>query len=78
MQYCIWAEMINGGLHADLDNPPNTSMFVRAGNPSVSAQARKSSSVSQVLTEAANVLTSQNHLQLVVILVLSFKLSTVF
>ena len=58
MQYHIWAEMINGGLHTDLDNPPNISMFIRPGNPSVSAQARKNSSVSQVLTEAANVLTS--------------------
>jgi len=47
--------MVNGSLHADLNNPPSTSMFTRAGNQSVN---RKSSSVTQVITEAANVLTS--------------------
>jgi len=55
MQYRIWAEMVNGSLHADLNNPPSTSLFTRAGNQSVN---RKSFSVTQVITEAANVLTS--------------------
>ena len=55
MQMRIWAEMISAGLHSDSDNPPSTSMFVRAGNQSVN---KKSQSVNQVITEAANVIAS--------------------
>ena len=31
MQYRVWAEMHVGGVHNSTDNPPNTTMFVRAG-----------------------------------------------
>jgi len=55
MQYRIWAEMINGSLHSDLDNPPSTSMFTGVGNQSVN---KKSLPVTQAITETANALTS--------------------
>ena len=32
MQLRIWAEMHNGGLHPSLEEPPTSSMFVRAGS----------------------------------------------
>ena len=54
MQFRIWA-MISGGLHSDSDNPPSTSMFARAGNASMN---KKSQSINQVITEAANAITS--------------------
>ena len=31
MQYRIWSEVYANGMHTDLDNPPNNSMFKRAG-----------------------------------------------
>ena len=31
MQYCIWAEMLESGLHTSYDDPPKTTMFQRAG-----------------------------------------------
>ena len=31
VQYRIWSEMINGGMYSSLIDPPNTSMFQRAG-----------------------------------------------
>lgn len=33
MQYRIWAEMITGGTYSSYDNPPTSSMFMRAGAP---------------------------------------------
>ena len=56
MQYRIWAEMISGRLHLDLDNPPSTSMFTSAGQSQPAI--KKSASVTQVIAEAANILTS--------------------
>ena len=54
MQFRIWAEMHNGGLHPSLDEPP-TSMFTRAGGgqatkkkPSVSANDPLSQAISQL------------------------------
>ena len=47
--------MVSGGLHSDTDNPPRTSMFTRAGNTSTN---KKSQSINQVITEAANAITS--------------------
>ena len=55
MQFRIWADMVSGGLHSDTDNPPSTSMFTRAGNTSTN---KKSQSINQVITEAANAITS--------------------
>lgn len=31
MQYRIWSEMVAGGMHGSLEEPPATSMFLRAG-----------------------------------------------
>ena len=55
MQFRIWAEMHNGGLHPSLDEPPTTSMFTRAGGgqatkkkPSASANDPLSQAISQL------------------------------
>lgn len=32
MQYRVWSEMHIGGVHSSLDNPPNSTMFHRAGS----------------------------------------------
>lgn len=55
MQFRIWAEMHNGGLHPSLDEPPTTSMFTRAGGgqatkkkPSASANDPLSKAISQL------------------------------
>ena len=31
MQYRVWSEMYIGGVHSSLDEPPTTTMFLRAG-----------------------------------------------
>ena len=57
MQMRIWAEMIVSGMYSDMDEPPNTSMFIRAGggkNPS----SNKQSLVTQAITDAATALTN--------------------
>jgi hypothetical protein len=40
MQLRIWAEMVHSGMYTSLDEPPNTSMFNRAGGNT--AQSRNS------------------------------------
>ena len=32
MQFRIWAEMVASGMYCSMDNPPNTTMFTRAGS----------------------------------------------
>ena len=34
MQLRIWSEMVVGEIYSSLDEPPSTSMFAKAGNPS--------------------------------------------
>ena len=51
MQYRIWAEMMFSELHSSSDEPPNTSMFVRAGG---SAPRKKSNNISDALTHVAD------------------------
>lgn len=48
MQFRIWAEMHNGGLHPSLDEPPKTTMFARAGG----GQAAKKKPSADPLTQA--------------------------
>ena len=40
MQYRIWSEMVANGMHTDLDNPPVSSMFKRAGSSPQSSSSR--------------------------------------
>ena len=47
------------GLHNSTDDPPNTSMFVRAGGKAVQKNSQ-SQQVSQLLTNAATAITSAN------------------
>ena len=55
MQYRIWAEMKAGGLHANLDDPPTTSMFSRAGGGNKTVTQ---SPIVKAVTDAATALTS--------------------
>ena len=57
MQYRIWAELIAGGLHVSTDDPPNNSMFIRAGG-GTPYRKNVQSPVAQLLTEAATAITS--------------------
>ena len=51
MQIQIWSEMIAGDLHSSLDDPPTTSMFMRAGDESANS-SRKIKNDNNSLTEA--------------------------
>ena len=56
MQYCIWSEMVAGGMHGSTVEPPATSMFLRAGGTN-QKKANVSESVSQAMTQIASALT---------------------
>ena len=53
MQYRIWGEMYAGGMYANLEEPPNTSMFTRAGGTTPS-RSRSDQGVAEALTRVAN------------------------
>ena len=59
MQFRIWAEMHNGGLHPSLDEPPTTTMFARAGGGQATKKKHTQESVttsdtlSQAITQLA-------------------------
>ena len=57
MQVRIWSEMVVGGIHSSLDDPPVSSMFVRAGGGGP-GKKKKDSSVSEALTQAAMAISS--------------------
>ena len=50
MQYRIWAEMIVGGVHPSLDEPPRSTMFIRAGGGSA---PKKRESVAEAVSQLA-------------------------
>ena len=52
MQYRIWSEMVANGMHTDLDNPPVSSMFKRAGSSPQSSSSRPD--VAKAFTDAAS------------------------
>ena len=49
MQFRIWVETVNGGMHKSLTEPPSGTMFKRAGGAATS-----SSKKSDAATEAVN------------------------
>ena len=51
MQFRIWVEMHNGGLHPSLDEPPTTTMFARAGGGQ-GTKKKPSASTNDPLTQA--------------------------
>ena len=56
MQYRIWGEMVVGNLHSSIEEPPSTSMFMRAGG---STPKRKSGqSVNEALAFVADQISS--------------------
>ena len=61
MQIRIWSEMIAGDLHSSLDDPPTTSMFMRAGDGSANSSRKiknDSNSLTEAFTQAATALSS--------------------
>ena len=62
MQYCIWSEMYANGMHTDLDKPPGSSMFKKAGSDTLSTKKKQSDLTSpemvQALTHAADQVSS--------------------
>ena len=45
MQYRIWAEMIVGGIYVSSDNPPSSTMFIRAGGGTAKKTSQSSNTV---------------------------------
>ena len=58
MQMRIWSEMIVGGIHATLDDPPVSSTFVRAGGGGSGKKKKYSNAVAEALTQAAVAISS--------------------
>ena len=59
MQYRIWSEMMAGGIHASLDDPPTSPMFVKAGKGENSSKKKNDgTSVAEALTQAAVAISS--------------------
>ena len=57
MQIRIWSEMIVGGLHSSFDDPPESSMFTKAGKSSSGAK-KGAVGIADALTKAAVAITS--------------------
>lgn len=59
MQVRIWSEMISGGLHSSLDEPPISSMFLRAGKGNNSTKKKEDKNcLSEAFTQAAVAISS--------------------
>ena len=56
MQCRIWSEMIVGGIHTSLEDPPTSSMFARAGSGKKKEEGNKS--MAEALTQAAVAISS--------------------
>ena len=56
MQFRLWSEMNVGGLHNSLDDPPNTSMFLRVGGSSQSRTNRTADDLTKAVTQIASAL----------------------
>jgi len=57
IQIRIWAEMVVSGMYSNLDEPPKTSMFGRAGGGSPQKKAKKNE-FTQALSDAATAIKS--------------------
>ena len=53
MQYQIWSEVYVNGMHTDLDNPPSSSLFKRAGSDTPSTKLKQSDSTSPEMVQCA-------------------------
>ena len=56
MQFRIWSEMHVGGIHSSLEDPPTSSMFVRAGTGKKKGEGNMS--MAEALTQAAVAISS--------------------
>lgn len=52
MQFRIWSEMLQSGMHASYTDPPNSSMFQRAGGKDT--PKRKSENVAEIVAQATS------------------------
>ena len=57
MQYRIWAETVNGGMHKSTTEPPSSSMFNRAGGASTSGNKKSNDAVSEAVSQITSALT---------------------
>ena len=51
-RYRIWSEVYANGMHTDLDNPPNNSMFKRAGSNTPNIKKKQSETTSPEMAQA--------------------------
>ena len=58
MQVRIWSEMITGGLHSSFEEPPTSSMFIRAGKGGNSKKKDDKNALSEAFTQAAEAILS--------------------
>lgn len=58
MQIRIWSELIIGGLHSSLDDPPTSSMFIRAGKSNNTSVKNKDTNMTEAFTQAAVAISS--------------------
>ena len=58
MQLHIWAEMIVSAIHSSIEDPPNTTMFVRAGGGTPYKKKDQQVPVAQALQDAVTVIAS--------------------
>ena len=57
MQFRIWSEMLQGGIHSSLTDCPTSSMFVRAGGETGTGR-KKDNSIGEIVKEAAVAISS--------------------
>ena len=58
MQLHIWAEMIVSAMHSGIEDPPNTTMFVRAGGGTPYKKKDQQVPVAQALKDAVTAIAS--------------------
>ena len=58
MWFKIWSEMLVGGIHSSLDEPPSSTMFLQAGKSTSSKKKEDSSSMADAFTKAAVAISS--------------------
>ena len=56
MQYRIWAEMVHGGLHSSMEEPPTSTMFVRCGKGKSKQKSGSDDTLSNAISQLASAL----------------------
>ena len=58
MQYRVWVEMCEGGIHPSLDTAPTSSMFNRAGGGSVKRKTGHASNCGEVVSAISDLISA--------------------